>query len=212
MPTLEEWTLWLHIAAGAVAVLAGLGALSTTKGGLRHRQAGKLFLVAMAVVVGTVFALLVFNRTTFRIILTLVAIFSGYFAFSGYRVLSRKRPADTATGVDWAATGLVFLACLGLGGWGGRWILSGQSFGTVMLVFGSIGVVFATLDAWTFYRGRSGEWLVTHLQRMIAAFISTVSAVSAVNLTPVLGIWAWLWPTIIGVPLIIYWSNSYSSG
>lgn len=58
----------------------------------------------------------------------------------------------------------------------------------------------------------TSEWMVSHLQRMIAVFISTVSAVSAVNLTPVLGIWAWLWPTVVGVPLIIYWSSTYSTG
>jgi hypothetical protein len=46
---------------------------------------------------------------------------------------------------------------------------------------------------------------------MIGAFIATVSAVSAVNLTSELGIMAWLWPTILGVPLIAYWSNKYSS-
>lgn len=95
--------------------------------------------------------------------------------------------------------------------WGGIWYLGGQSFGIVMIVFGTIGVVFATLDAWTFRRDGTDEWMVSHLQRMIAAFISTVSAVSAVNLTPILGIWAWLWPTIVGVPLIVYWSNVYST-
>ncbi|SMP36015.1 hypothetical protein [Halobellus salinus] len=211
MPTLEGWTLWLHIAAGTVAVLAGLGALVTTKGGLRHRQAGKLFLIAISVVVATVFGLLAINPTTFRIILTLVAIFSGYLAFSGYRVLARKRPEDDADVIDWSATGTVFVACLGLGVWGVTWFLGGQSFGIVMVIFGAIGVIFATLDGWTFRREGTGEWTVTHLQRMIAAFISTVSAVSAVNLTPIMGIWAWIWPTIVGVPLIVYWSNTYST-
>lgn len=211
MPTLEGWTLWLHIGAGTVAVLAGLSALVTIKRGWRHSQAGKIFLISMGVVVATVFGLLANNPTIFRIILTLVAIFSGYFAFSGYRVLSRKRPDDDADAIDWVATGAVFVACLGLGVWGVTWSLGGQSFGIVMIVFGAIGVVFATLDAWTFRREGTGEWMVNHLQRMIAAFISTVSAVSAVNLTPMIGIWAWLWPTIVGVPLTVYWSNTYST-
>jgi cation transport ATPase len=110
IPTFEGWTLWIHIAAGTVAVLAGLGALVTSKGGgWRHRQAGKLFLVSMGVVVATVFGLLAINPTTFRIILALIAIFSGYFAFSGYRIFSRKRPADDADAIDWAATVAVFL-------------------------------------------------------------------------------------------------------
>lgn len=210
MPTTEAWSLWVHIAAGVVAVLAGTGALVTKKGGQRHRQAGKLFLVSMGVVVGTVLMLLALNQTSFRIILTLVAVFSGYLAFSGYRVLSRKRPAATPQRLDWIATGSVVLACFVLGVWGIVWVVTGNSFGFVMLVFGGIGVTFGTIDIRTFRGDTSGEWLVSHLQRMIAAFIATISAVSAVNLTPVLGILAWLWPTIVGTPLIYYWSKEHS--
>jgi len=212
MPTIEAWSLWVHIAAGVVGVLAGTGALVTEKGGHRHRQAGKLFLVSMGVVVGTVFVLLALNPTSFRIILTLVAVFSGYLAFSGYRVLSRKRPAAAPQRLDWIATGSVVLACLGLGVWGIAWVVAGNSFGLVMLVFGGIGVTFGTIDIRAFQGDSSGEWLVSHLQRMIAAFIATISAVSAVNLTPMLGILAWLWPTIVGTPLIYYWSKEHSKG
>jgi uncharacterized membrane protein len=211
MPTLEEWILWLHIAGGTVALFAGVGALVTTKGGWRHRQAGKVFLLSMGVIVGTVFILLPLNPTLFRIILTLVAIFSGYLAFSGYRALSRKRPRQTANEVDWIAAGSVVFACLGLSVWGIIWFLDGRSFGIVMLVFGGIGIAFGTMDIYLFRASEAKEWRVNHLQRMIGAFIATVSAVSAVNLTPVIGITAWLWPTILGVPLIYYWSKKYST-
>ena len=211
MPTLEEWILSLHIAGGTVALFAGVGALVTTKSGLRHRQVGKVFLGSMGVVVGTVFVLLPLNPTPFRAILTLVAIFSGYLAFSGYRTLSRKRPAQTAHEVDWIAAGSVVFACLGLSMWGIIWFLDGRSFGIVMLVFGGIGIAVGTMDIYLFRASEPEEWMVTHLQRMMGAFIATVSAVSAVNLTPVMGITAWLWPTILGVPLIYYWSKKYST-
>jgi hypothetical protein len=211
MATLEEWTLWLHIAGGTVALLAGIGALVTNKGGLRHRQAGTVFLVSMSIVVGTVFVLLPLDPTPFRGILALVALFSGYLAFSGYRALSRKRPAQTEHPVDWIAAGSVILACVGLSVWGLTWFLDGRSFGIVMLVFGGIGVAFGTIDIRLFQTSDVEEWMVNHLQRMIGAFIATVSAVSAVNLTPVMGIAAWLWPTAVGVPLIYYWSKKYSS-
>jgi uncharacterized membrane protein len=211
MVTLEEWTLWLHIAGGTVALLAGVGALVTNKGGLRHRQAGTVFLVSMGIVVGTVFVLLPLNPTSFREILTLVALFSGYLAFSGYRALSRKRPAQTEHPVDWIAAVTLILACIGLSVWGLTWFLDGRSFGIVMLVFGGIGVAFGTIDIRLFQTSDTEEWMVNHLQRMIGAFIATVSAVSAVNLTPVMGIAAWLWPTAVGVPLIYYWSKKYSS-
>ena len=211
MPTLEGLTLWIHIAGGTVALVAGVGALITKKGGFRHRGAGKVFLVSMGVVVGTVVILLPLDPTPLRAILTLVAIFSGYLAFSGYRALSRKRPAQTGHLVDWTAAGSVILACLGLGVWGISWVLDGRSFGIVMLVFGGIGIAFGTMDIRLFQTSKSEEWMVNHLQRMIGAFIATVSAVSAVNLTPVMGVAAWLWPTAVGVPLIYYWSKKYSS-
>jgi len=209
MPTLAAWTLWLHIAAGTVAVLAGLGALVTEKGGLRHRQAGKSFVVAMGVVVVTTVLLAVFDPTSFRLFLVLVAVFSGYLAFSGYRVLSRKRPADEVALVDWVAVGAVVLACLALGGWGITRLVEGATFGVVLVVFGGIGLGFAYLDVRSFRTDEGGEWMVAHLQRMIGAFVATISAVSAVNLTDTLGVVAWLWPTVALTPLIVYWSRKY---
>ncbi|PSQ45604.1 hypothetical protein BRD17_01090 [Halobacteriales archaeon SW_7_68_16] len=211
MPTVEEWSLWLHIAAGTVTLLAGVGALVTTKGGRRHRQAGRLFLVSMGAVVGTVFVLVALDPTSFRIILTLVAIFGGYLAFSGYRILARKRPSSDAHVVDWVAAAAVILACGGLCVWGVSRILDGSSFGLVMTVFAGIGIAFGTMDMHSFRSEDHGEWMIGHLQRMNGGFIATVSAVSAVTLTPAIGILAWLLPTILGVPLIAYWSNKYSS-
>jgi len=165
----------------------------------------------MGIVVGTVFALLALDPTSFRIILTLVAVFSGYLAFSGYRVLSRKRPAVAPGLLDWIAASSVVLACFGLGVWGISWTVAGNSFGFVMLVFGGIGVAFGTMEIRTFRGDEYDEWIVSHLQRMIAAFIATISAVSAVNLTPVLGIVAWLWPTILGTPLIYHLSKKHDT-
>lgn len=212
MPTLEALTLWVHVGAGAVAILGGIGALVTKKGGRRHRRAGRVFVWSMAVVVGTVPLLLAFDPTAFRVFLTLVATFSGYLAFSGYRALSRKRPGDDAATVDWTAAGGVVLACLALGGWGIARLLDGSSFGVVMVAFGGIGVAFGVADARTFRAdGRRGSWMVSHLQRMVAAFIATVSAVSAVNLTDALGFVAWLLPTVLLVPLIVHWSRKYEN-
>lgn len=211
MPTLEELSLWAHIVAGAIAVLAGVVALVTRKGGRRHRRAGKAFLVSMGGVVGTVFVLLLVDPAAFRIVLTLVAIFSGYLAYSGYRVLSRKRPPATGHALDWAVAGSVVVACLALGAWGLALAAGGTAFGVVMVVFGGIGVAFGTMELRSFRSDEPSEWLVSHLQRMIAAFIATVSAVSAVNLTPLLGVAAWLWPTAVGTPLIYYWSKTHST-
>lgn len=207
----EAWSLRLHVAAGTVALLAGTAALLTSKGGRRHRLAGKLFLASMGVTVATVFVLLAVAPTSFRAVLGLVAVFSGYLAFSGYRSLAGRRPAGTAGAVDWVAAAGVVVACLGLGAWGLGWLLDGRSFGVVMAVFGGVGVGFGLLDARQFHGDGAGNPTVSHLQRMVSAYIATVSAVSAVNLTPVLGVAAWLWPTVLGVPLVFHLSNRYDS-
>jgi hypothetical protein len=210
MVTVEALVLGGHIAAGVVALLAGLGALLTTKGGLRHRQAGNIYVVAMGVVVGTVVPLFALAPTDpTRQFLLLVAVFSGYLAFSGYRVLARKRPADAAESVNWAGAVLVVAACAGLGVLGGSRLVGGDSFGLVLLVFGFIGGTFGVLDLKTFWTDAAEAWVVSHLTRMVSAFIATVTAVSAVNLTMVPAVVAWLWPTAVGVPLIIYWQRVY---
>lgn len=207
MTTPETVTLGVHIIAGIVALIAGIGALVTTKGGQLHRRTGRVYVWAMAVVVGTVFPLLAFDPSPNRIFLTLIAVFSGYFAFSGYRVLSRKRSSDTIGRSDWIAVLLVIGACLFLGGWGIGFLLGGNSFGTVMVVFSAIGLTVGFSDLREFRDpNRQSPWMLEHLGRMMGAYIATVTAVSVVNTGSVV---SWLWPTVIGVPLIWYWFRKY---
>lgn len=210
MATVEDATLWLHIAAGVIALLAGLGALVTTNGGRRHRKAGRTFVASMSIVVGTVFALLVFDSTPSRMFLTLIGVFSGYFVFSGYRVLARKRPVDEAQAVDWIAAVAVVIVCFALGGWGISSLISGRSFGVVPILFSVIGIGAGLSDLQTFrdttYRG---PWMIDHLGRMVGAYIATVTAVSVVNLTMFPQVVTWVWPTVLGVPLIWFWKRKY---
>lgn len=210
MVSVEAAVLWTHIAAGVVALVAGTGALITTKGGRRHRLAGKAYVASMGVVVGSVLPLFVFEPgDAFLQFLLLVAVFSGYLVFSGYRVVSRKRPGDGPERVDWVAAGAAIIACLGLAGMGVGRVLRGDPFGVVMVVFGAIGGAFGGTDVRALRRGGTDARIPDHLSRMIGGFIATVTAVSAVNLTAVPAVVAWLWPTAVGVPLIVYWQRRY---
>lgn len=212
MATVETYALWLHVAAGVVALVAGLGALVTAKGGGRHRRAGRVYVSAMGVVVLTVPVLFAFEPGFLRGFLVLVATFSGYLVFSGYRTM-RGRPVGGARPVDWAGAVVVVAACLGLGVWGVSLLAAGTGMGAVLTVFGGIGLAMGAADLRAFRAGdtRDGP-VVDHLTRMVAGYIATVTAVAVVNLagTPVPAVVAWLGPTALGVPLILYWQAKYA--
>ncbi len=209
----EGVTLGLHILAGFLALFAGAGALATEKGGRRHRRLGRAFVFAMTFVAASTLVLYAFEQTTLRLFLVFIAVFSYYFVFSGFRVLSRKRPADEPALVDWVAVALLGLsgvALLAIGGWLTR---DGSPFAPVVLVFGAIAALVAVADVRQFRSGESEPraWLFDHLQRMCAGYIAAVSAFSAVNFSFLPTAVRWLWPTALGVPVIFYYVRSYRS-
>lgn len=210
MVTAEAVTVWIHVAAGFLALFAGVVAIATRKGGRRHRRSGRAYVYGMAVVAATALGLFGFAQTADRTVLALIAVFSFYFAFSGYRVLSRKRPDAKATGVDRVAVALLALASVGILGLGGLFWLDGNDFAPVLLVFGAIGTVFAVNDAAVFRDWRSGgTWIGEHVLRMGAGYIATVTAFSTVNFLFVPLVVRWLWPTAIGTPAIAYAIRRY---
>jgi len=199
-----------HVLAGFAALGAGGGAFLTEKGGRRHRLFGRAFVYAMVVVAATSVALYALEPSTFRLFLALVAVFSFYFVFSGYRVLARKRPADSPGRLDWAAVALTVLAGLGLLAMGARLLLAGGRFGAVMLAFGGIATALGAADVRSFRAETDpGEWVVSHLTRMGGAYIATVSAFSAVNFTFLPTVLRWLWPTLVGTPVLVYLARQY---
>ncbi|ELZ97964.1 hypothetical protein C440_01913 [Haloferax mucosum ATCC BAA-1512] len=211
MGLVEDATLGIHILAGFAALFAGLGAIVTKKGGRRHRRAGRIFVAGMAVVAVTSLVLFVINPSRGRTFLALVAVFSYYFVFSGDRILARKRPTDRPESLDWVAVGLLTLSGLGLLVMGVFRLLAGDSFATVMLAFGSAGTGFGVRDIQAFRRAESEsrEWFYEHIGRMGAGYIATVTAFSSVNFDFLPTVAAWLWPTVVGTPLIYVTIRKY---
>ncbi len=201
-----------HIAAGMTALVVAPAAMLTSKGGPAHRRWGKVYFWMMAVVAATAVVLSLYRP---QIFLALIAVFSFYSAFSGYRALYRKRPlaGQGPKGWDWAAAGVVVAASamlLGLGIWrpGPAW----ERLGVVPVVFGVLGLVLGGRDLQRFARPPAArqQWWFDHMGGMLGSYIATVTAFSVVNfdLLPV-GV-RWLWPTVLGVPLIAAWITYYS--
>jgi hypothetical protein len=211
METLIMTLRWFHIAAGTISLFVAPAAMLTVKGGRAHRRWGKIYFWAMAVVATTAVALGLWRP---QIFLTLLAIFSFYLAFSGYRALWRKRPeqGQGPRPIDWAAALLTFavsgsLVVLGLVRPGPSW----ERVGIVPVVFGALGMVLSGLDIRKLARPPTDRnaWWFAHMAGMPGSYIATVTAFSVVNFD-FLPIYArWLWATVIGTPLIAIWITYY---
>src|ERR1700677_1290271 len=133
-PLWMKLLLTIHIAAGAVSFVLAPVALAAAKGGKQHKRWGMVYLWSMGVVATTAVPMAFFFPVRF---LALVAVFSFYFAFSGYRVLRLKELArgGSAAPIDWTAAIITFVAsgCLAVfGAFRPVWV---QGFGIVSIVF-----------------------------------------------------------------------------
>lgn len=200
----------IHIVAGSIAFIVAPIALIARKGSNTHRTWGKVFFWSMTAVAFTAIIMAPMHNNLF---LLLVAVFSFYLAFSGYRALFRKNAFKThkTSFIDWFFAILNSLFSLSL-------IILGiitlpKSFGIIAIVFGLLGTSLGVRDIVSFIRPTidKQKWFFLHMTGMIASYIAALSAFSAVNLNfdwlPVAI--QWLWPTIIGTPLITLWVRSY---
>jgi uncharacterized membrane protein len=211
--------LALHIACGVVAFVCAPVALSTAKGGKTHRRWGKIYFWAMAGVAVTALIL------SFALpILAMVAVFSFYSAFAGYRILALK---DMYTGarpkpVDWLAAVITVLSSFLLFLMGflkpqlmgvGVVQIAGYTVSIVSVVFGIIGMRMGQASIAGFLNPPTEKmfWWFAHMQGMLGSYIAALTAFSAVNLTRWFGAawWVWLWPTMIGAPAIAVWTAYY---
>lgn len=200
----------IHITAGILAFIVAPVALISKKGGDSHRKWGKVFFWSMTVVAITAVIMAPMHDNLF---LTLIAVFSFYLAFSGYRALYRKDAYKThkTAFIDWFFVIINTLFSLAL-------ILFGilklpNSFGIISIVFGFIGSSLGIKDIVSFIKSPADKqkWFFSHMIGMVASYIAAMSAFSAVNFNfdwlPVSI--QWLWPSIIGIPLLRRWVHFY---
>ncbi|WP_436936109.1 hypothetical protein [Halovenus marina] len=203
--------LSVHILFGVVALLAGVGAITTKKGGYRHNTAGKAYALSMGAVVLTAVPLAVWTEDWF---LFAIAVFSGYLVFGGYRIIWRRRAGLTeATPLDYLGHGTMIVAgaaMVGVGAW--QTVTGSPGLAPALAVFGAIGAGFAVgmLRRLQVPPAEQSPWVQAHIGFMGGAYIATVTATVTVNLTIVPPLVRWLGPTAVGVPLIVYGTQKYT--
>lgn len=201
----------LHVVAGLLALVVAPIPMITAKGGATHRRWGKIYFWAMAVVAASAVVLAIWRPVVW---LALVAVFSFYSAFSGYRALSRKRPyaGDAATAWDWLAATVTALASAALFVFGlVRPNETWARMSTVAVVFGLVGLAIAGQDLikFTWPRRDRHAWWFDHMGGMLGSYVATLSAFSAVNFTFLPVTARFLWPVAVGIPLIVAWIALY---
>ncbi len=211
---LIPWILAIHAAAGGVALGVAPLAMLVRKGGAWHRRWGKVYFFCMIVVCATAIFMAIVHPRNFWLLL--VAVFSFHLVASGYRSLYLKKLHEglKPAAVDLWLHGIAGLFNGGLLIWGLSHMLMGHKDTKAILfsVFGLIGTFMVFINLQRFYKRKHDkrEWFFGHIAGMLGGYIATLSAFSAVNLTMIRPVWLqWLWPTLVGVPIIVIWSSYY---
>jgi hypothetical protein len=211
------WVLRLHAAAGTLALFVAPMAMVVHKGGTWHRRWGKLFFYGMIVVCCTAIAMAIWHPANFW--LALVAVFSFHLVASGYRSLYLKKLHEglKPNNLDKWLHGLAALFNGGLLIWGLSHVFMGvrDTRATLYTVFGLIGMATVVVNFTKFFKRKHDkrEWFFGHISGMLGGYIATLSAFSAVNFGewfPWMPTWlVWLWPTLLGTPVVALWSAYY---
>ncbi len=215
MQTVAKLLLYLHIVAGFTALVTGAIALGANKGGKVHRKAGSVYFYAMLTVTFTALLISLLKSLVF---LLMIAIFSGYMTWTGYRALQFRRSRKKgAVLLDWIVLTLAGLFVLWMGAEAIRLSFPVgfifNSFALVLIVFGAIFGIFIGQDFRVFRQIEtfsSSDWLRLHIGRMCGAYIATCTAFLVVNVHVQPAFIPWLLPVAIGTPLISYFIRKYT--
>lgn len=201
MTSLFDLLLAVHITAGFTALSAAAGAILTKKGMTIHRYCGRIFLFAMTGIFLTSIPMSLIKKDLF---LLLIALFSYYFAISGW--VYAKNRTGIASRLAWAlAFMMLIVACTMLVT---SLRTSDASYQpTVLMVFGILGCMISLSDIKMFYghKATGNMRIIKHFSAMLGATIAASTAFTVVNVQTHPAYIAWLAPTFIIVPFILWW-------
>ena len=191
--------LAVHIASGSSALITGFLAIVFKKGSTKHKRAGLIYFYSMIFVCVSALTISLMKLEFF---LLHIGLFSVYMVFSGYRAIQEK--TFRAQWYDWT---LLIISLVNAG-------FMVASLNVILMVFGGIGLVLNLGDFRFFVMKIRNleipkiQWLVRHIGMMLGAYISTFTAFLVVNITEVeYPVVVWLLPTVIGSPLIAFWTR-----
>jgi len=209
---MEKALLISHASAGLITLITGIVAMLTPKRLKLHKPAGKVFYYTMWYVVMSAFLLSYMRSNVF---LFLVGTLTFYTNVTGFRAIAHyKSKIVKINWIDWSSwiITIVLLAAvqyLLLSKYGFRF----DGAFIVINVFTIILIANLIQDMKLFRGSRSKkEYLVAHIGKMGGTFIAAITAALVQNVTTD-PIWvAWLMPTALVTPILIYFSRSVKNG
>ena len=198
--------LYIHIFAGGLSLAGAALALYAAKGSRLHVLAGRMFFAATVAIFLTASPLAIANNNLF---LFLIAIFSFYLAFAGWRFA--RNVSGRPAAIDLLA--VLLMLSSGLGMWALALIFyhTGDRQYVVLLLFGFIALALGITDLLSFQSGTvaGSKRLTRHLTNMLGATIAVITAFLVVNvdLGPSVPAWLiWVLPTAVITPYIVWWN------
>jgi len=203
---LKNSLLILHISAGYIGLLAAAGAISIKMFDLNHRwhiRFGRVFFWAMMFVAISAIPLSLYAKNVF---LLLIALFTGYLAHGGWRFANNH--TGGIRGIDQAS--IIIAAVIGIGMclFGFYMTISGDKQGITLGIFGLILCGYARRERSIFKQKplENNQRIAMHLTQMLAATIASVTAFVVTNIDFEPAFVMWLAPTVLLVPVIVYWN------
>ncbi len=195
--------------AGAISLIAAPIALAVVKGGKAHRLWGKIFFWMMTWICITAVVISVFKSIPF---LLMLSVLSYFLVVSAYRTLYFKTYPHTLKWYDWLYSIISSAFMLYFIGWGiylAAFTTEGIAYLSIMFGLGGLYLTTKNILGFIHPPKTKHDWLFRHIGNMTGGFIASVTAFSANVLSFMPGILQWMWPSLVGVPLIIYWIRTY---
>ncbi|MGH1487317.1 MAG: hypothetical protein ACRBCI_13975 [Cellvibrionaceae bacterium] len=205
--TLSSTLLIIHITAGAIALLSGLGASIVKQMSWKHhwhQRFGRCFFYGMSGIFLTAVPL---SLITENIFLLLISLFTFYFAYTGWRYAINRTGKPKPQ--DWIAVVIMLVICIAMLFYGLMiYLLEQDGNGITLAAFGIIGGANALRNGHNFQAGhfQGKNRIALHATMMLAGTIATITAFVVTNFTSNPVYILWLAPTVLITPYIVYWN------
>lgn len=200
--------IYIHAFFGGLGLIAGVISILVRKGGKVHKLWGKIFSVGM--ITSSLLSLIVASFPGHEnMFLFLIGIFTIYMVLAGKRALTLKVSIKSkADALDKSISYIMFAIAVLMMIFGTICLLKDNNLWTLYFFFGSIGLLMTYRDFKAFkeFTTNNKVAIVSHIGRMVGAFITSVTAFIVAGLS-ISNLVVWLLPTLLGIPYIIFWTR-----